>query len=108
MEPVVPRARGKVPDLMRIDAILTNLSAVTVDPARPSARRIGIHHGRIVALDDDLDGVTATEVVDLNGATVVPGFDDAHNHMILFGLSLTELDLSTPPMHTLEQVYDAA
>lgn len=92
---------------MRIDAILTNLSAVTVDPARPSARRIGIHHGRIVALDDDLDGVTATEVIDLDGATVVPGFDDAHNHMILFGLSLTELDLSTPPMHTLEQVYDA-
>lgn len=92
---------------MRIDTILTNLSAVTVDPARPSARRIGIHHGRIVALDDELDGVTAADVVDLAGATVVPGFDDAHNHMILFGLSLTELDLSTPPTHTLEQVYDA-
>ncbi|WP_067479431.1 amidohydrolase [Actinomadura hibisca] len=92
---------------MRIDTILTNLTAVTVDPVRPSASRIGVHHGRIVALDADLDGVSAAETVDLGGATVVPGFDDAHNHMIMFGLSLTELDLSTPPVHTLDQVYDA-
>ncbi|HEY0542124.1 MAG TPA: amidohydrolase [Actinoallomurus sp.] len=92
---------------MRIDTILTGLSAVTVDPAHPAAHRIGIHHGRVVALDDDLDGVTAADVIDLDGATVVPGFDDAHNHMVLFGLSLTELDLASPPMRTLDDVYDA-
>ncbi len=90
---------------MRIDTILTGLTAVTVDPAHPVAHRVGIHHGRVVALDDDLSGVSATEVIDLDGATVVPGFDDAHNHMVLYGLSLTELDLAST--RTLEEMYDA-
>ncbi len=35
----------------------------------------------------------AARVIDLKGATLIPGFHDAHNHMIGFGLSLTEIDL---------------
>lgn len=92
---------------MRIDTILTDLTAVTVDPSRPVAHRIGIHHGRIIGLDGDLEGVRADRTVSLGGACVVPGFNDAHNHMALFGLSLTEIDLASPPMRTLEDVYAA-
>jgi predicted amidohydrolase YtcJ len=47
-----------------------------------------------VGLDDDLTDVTADYCVDLQGATVVPGFNDAHNHMAWFGLSFDEVDLS--------------
>ncbi|MET8049620.1 MULTISPECIES: amidohydrolase [unclassified Streptosporangium] len=90
---------------MRIDTILTNVNAVTIDPARPGARRIGIHHGRVVGLDEELDGVRATWVEDLEGATVVPGFNDAHNHMVLYGLSRGELDLSATG--SLEEIYAA-
>ncbi|MGW3242746.1 amidohydrolase [Streptomyces sp. NPDC001070] len=92
---------------MRIDTVLTNLTALTLDPDRPRAGRIGLHHGRIVALDEELEGVRAHRTVDLGGACVVPGFNDAHNHMALYGLSRSELDLSSPPLRTLEELYDA-
>jgi predicted amidohydrolase YtcJ len=46
-------------------------------------------------------------VVDLRGATVVPGFHDAHNHMIGFGMSLREVELSSPPIGSLDELYAA-
>src|SRR5207249_36343 len=46
-------------------------------------------------------------VVDLGGATVLPGFHDAHNHMIGFGMSLAEVELSTPPVGSLDELYEA-
>ena len=38
-----------------------------MDPQRPRARRLGILHGRIVGLDDQLDGWDAAERLDLDG-----------------------------------------
>ncbi|WP_428985770.1 amidohydrolase [Sinomonas terricola] len=61
-----------------------------MDPARPAARSLGVLHGRIVGLDEELDGVGAREVLDLGGRTVVPGFIDAHCHTAWFGLGLIE------------------
>ncbi|MEV5575807.1 amidohydrolase [Spirillospora sp. NPDC052269] len=92
---------------MRIDAVLTDLVGLSVDPGRPVVRRIGVHQGRIVGVDEELDGVVARRVVSLDGACVVPGFNDAHNHMTLFGMSRTEIDLASPPMRTVEDVYAA-
>jgi predicted amidohydrolase YtcJ len=92
---------------VKIDTLVSNGSVLTLDPAHPAARRVGVHHGRIIGLDDDLDGVTAAEEIDLAGATLVPGFNDAHNHMVLYGLSRTELDLASPPMRTVDDVYRA-
>ncbi|MCP3818169.1 amidohydrolase [Streptomyces sp. A3M-1-3] len=92
---------------MRIDTILTNLTAITLDEVRPRAHRIGLHHGRIVALDEDLDGLRAVRTVDLGGACVVPGFNDAHNHMALYGMAQAELDLSSPNVRTLDDLYTA-
>jgi predicted amidohydrolase YtcJ len=79
---------------MRLDAILTNATIWTGEPSRrepPS--RIGIWQGRIVGLDDELDGLTASRVIDLDGAAVLPGFHDAHCHTTSFGLNLELLDL---------------
>ncbi len=51
--------------------------------------------GRVVEVYDGEPDVTAKDVIDLRGLTLIPGFHDAHNHMIGFGLSLTEIDLRT-------------
>src|SRR5207249_2935907 len=66
-----------------LDLRLVNANVVTMDPARPVAREIGIWHGRIFDLDEDLP---AAEVIDLQGATVLPGFIDAHVHLAWTGL----------------------
>lgn len=79
---------------MKLDLLLRNADIITMDPDRPSAHSLGVWQGRIVGLDEDLDGLAAAEILDLGGATVTPGFIDAHCHTTWFGLGLAELDVS--------------
>ncbi|MGW8330037.1 amidohydrolase [Streptomyces sp. NPDC055897] len=65
---------------------LTNANIVTMDPDRPAARDLGIWRGRIVGLDEAVTSLPAREVVDLQGATVLPGFIDSHVHLAWAGL----------------------
>ncbi|WP_166969975.1 amidohydrolase [Brevibacterium atlanticum] len=82
---------------MRIDAIFTDLDAHTLDPARPRARKIGVLGSRIVGFDEELDGISADRVESLGGATVLPGFHDAHCHTAWFGLTLASVDVTALP-----------
>ena len=75
------------------DLLLVNANVLTMDRDRPTASAVAVAGGRIVGIYDGKPDVTAKEVIDLRGRTLIPGFNDAHNHMIGFGLSLTEVDL---------------
>ena len=77
------------------DLLVVNANVLTMDPGRPAASAVAVAGGRIVGIFDGEPDVTAREVIDLRGLTLIPGFHDAHNHMIGFGLSLTEVDLRT-------------
>jgi predicted amidohydrolase YtcJ len=89
------------------DLLLVNANVLTMDPARPRARAVAISGGRIAGLPQDTAQVRAAQVVDLHGATVAPGFHDAHNHMTWFGMSLGEVDLSAPAVSSLDELYQA-
>jgi len=92
------------------DLLLTNANVLTMDPARPRARSVAIASGRILAVGagpDGPSGVQAREVADLRGATLLPGFHDAHNHMASYGLSLGEADLRSEVTPTLGDLYRA-
>lgn len=79
------------------DLLIVNANVRTMDPARPRATAVAVAGGRIAGVGDDpselASGVKSGNVIDLKGATLIPGFHDAHNHMVGFGLSLTEIDL---------------
>jgi predicted amidohydrolase YtcJ len=77
---------------MEIDLIVRNAAIVTMDDQRPRAHTLAVHHGRVLALDPD--GLRGRTEIDAQGAALVPGFGDAHNHMAWFGSSLEEVDLS--------------
>ncbi|MET9579929.1 amidohydrolase [Streptomyces massasporeus] len=64
---------------------LTNARFLTMDPDRPVAHDLGIWQGRIAGLDEAVTSLPAREVVDLQGATVLPGFIDAHVHLAWTG-----------------------
>ncbi|HEY4420302.1 MAG TPA: amidohydrolase family protein, partial [Pseudonocardia sp.] len=77
---------------MDVDLVVRNASVVTMDDERPRARSLAVHHGRVLALD--AEGLRGRTEIDAQGAALVPGFGDAHNHMAWFGQGLDALDLS--------------
>jgi predicted amidohydrolase YtcJ len=89
------------------DLALINANVLTMDPGLPRARAVTITGGRIEAVTLSPASLSADRVVDLRGATLAPGFHDAHNHMIGFGRSLAEVNLSSPPIGSLDDLYAA-
>ncbi|MBT2526577.1 amidohydrolase [Streptomyces sp. ISL-99] len=80
---------------------LTNANIVTMDPDHPVAHDLGIWQGRIVGLDDAVTSLRADRVIDLQGATVLPGFIDSHVHLAWAGLKA-----STPSVAPCARVED--
>ncbi|MHB1930135.1 MAG: amidohydrolase [Acidimicrobiales bacterium] len=93
---------------MRIDAVYRGRIA-TWDPTRPVARAVAVHGGRVVAFDDDADSLAgdAGEREDFGAAWIFPGFHDAHCHTTASGFALDQVDLSTPPVRSLDDLYAA-
>jgi len=90
------------------DLVVTDATIVTIDPRQPRAAWVAVHHGRIVAVGSSTrDAPEARRRVSLGGATLVPGFHDAHNHTVLYGRSLTSVDLRHPHVASLEELYEA-
>ena len=87
--------------MIKADLLLTNGEFVTLDGPASALAVLG---DRIVALEE----VPAREVVDLQGATVTPGFHDAHNHMAWFGLTLSEVDCRVTSLDALYAAVEAA
>ena len=91
------------------DIILTNGDIVTLDDKRPSAQAIAIKGTKIVAVGKSKDILArwksdGTEVVDLAGKTVVPGFVDAWGQMSRLGLATVAAQLQSPPEGTVTDV----
>ena len=81
--------------------LLTNATFITLDPKQPQAKALALSNQRIVALGDPqvLEANCRgkdTQVIDLKGAVVVPGFIDTHSQFLFYGwLADHALDLST-------------
>ena len=86
---------------MQADLALLNGNIHTMDPRQPRAAAVAIAGDRFLAAGSDAEMrallAPGGRVADLGGATVVPGFIDAHIHFLSYGLSLQEIDLSDTP-----------
>jgi len=78
------------------DLVFVNGTVRTLDPYLPRTDT-AVRNGRIVGLgraetDELVDA--RTEMVDLNGGTLIPGFQDVHIHAVHGGLELAKCDLT--------------
>lgn len=66
------------------------------DASRSRADAVAVRDGRIVALDREANALIGpgTEVVDLDGRMLLPGFQDAHVHPLWGGLDMLRCDLA--------------
>lgn len=82
---------------MTASMILINAKIVTMDPGNPRAEAIALSGDRILALGttEEIAALSGpeTEVIDADGATILPGFVESHLHLVLGGSELPQLQL---------------
>lgn len=85
------------------DLVFTGGRVFLSDAARTTARAVAITGGRISAVGHDVSELIGprTEVIDLAGLLLVPGFQDAHVHPVWGGLDMLRCDLA--PLSTREE-----
>jgi predicted amidohydrolase YtcJ len=84
----------------RADLLVVNAHIVTMDPHQPLAQALAVADDRIVwvgATEVARRRYDAATLVDLGGATVIPGIIDAHTHLLSLGESLIKLNLKDLP-----------
>ena len=100
---------------MPADLVFLNGTVITVDDALPAAEAVAIVGNRIarVGASDELQDEVGpeTRVVDLEGRTLLPGFNDNHTHPISYGLGLSLIDArpgTVPTLAGLQEAFRAA
>ena len=78
--------------------IIANANILTMNSEQPNAEALAFENGKIIAVGD-LESVknivgNKYEYYDLEGKTVVPGFIESHDHMVLYGSILNLVDVS--------------
>lgn len=84
--------------MQKADMMFTGGTILTMDPACPRAEAVATRGERILAVGprsvvEALAGPD-TKRVHLDGKTLVPGFNDAHSHLLQYGLELATVDLT--------------
>ena len=100
--PTAPAASGIKP----ADMILLNARVVTMDDAKPEAEAVAILGDKIeyVGSKADMQRFTgkSTQVIDLAGAFVMPGFIEGHGHFT--GIGEAKLGLELMPTKSWDEI----
>ncbi len=79
------------------DTLFVGGRIFTAPATEPQTMGVAVRGGRIVAVapDDELRSLvsTSTDVVDLAGGLLIPGFQDAHVHPVMGGIDMLRCDL---------------
>ncbi len=90
------------------DLVLVGGTVITVDSDVPDGEGVAIRDGRIVAVgsSDEIREMASrgTEVVELDGRVVVPGFIEGHGHFLGLGNARMILDLQ--PTTSFDQIVE--
>lgn len=88
--------------------VFLNGEVLTVDSSNKVAEAVSVRDGRIelVGSSEEVSALIAeqTEVVDLLGRTLIPGFVDAHGHFPGSGQTAFTVDLNSPPIGDTESI----
>ncbi len=82
----------------KADKMFLGGTIITVDDNNPEAQAIAVHDGKIQAIGSETEVSkfrgSKTEVIDLKGNTLLPGFIDIHTHPILSAMMEETIDIS--------------
>ncbi len=90
--------------------VLSNANVITMDTTCPRAGLVAVKDGKVwlVGSNGLLEEVSGagTKVIDCQGKTLVPGFNDAHCHTFSFIRKLLSIDLSPPAFISIADIKE--
>lgn len=93
----MPNSTPAAPASLAPDLLILNAAVRTMDAAQPKAEAVAILGNRILAVGATADlrslAGPKTRVINADGKSVLPGFNDAHVHWLSGGFSITNVDL---------------
>ncbi|HEX6506999.1 MAG TPA: amidohydrolase [Chloroflexota bacterium] len=92
------------------ETIYLNATIHTMDAGRPRAEALLVRGDRIAAVgtrEEVVSQARGARSVDLEGRTMIPGFNDSHAHLLPFGLTLQQVDVSADAVHSLAEIVRA-
>ena len=83
------------------DTIYHNGNIITINDTQPRAEAVAVKDGKILAVGTKENALKSkgdgTRLLDLQGRTMLPGFVDAHGHVMGGGLQALSANLLAPP-----------
>jgi predicted amidohydrolase YtcJ len=89
--------------------LLRNATVITLDPRMPRASWVAVDQGKIVGVGTGESPIAAgsfTKIIDCQGGTLVPGFNDAHCHVLATAASLLSVDCSPAAVSSIEEIKE--
>jgi len=91
-------------------AIYRNGTILTMEDGQPTAEAVAVADGKILGVGPE-DAVMGhrgreTEIHDLAGATLMPGFVDSHSHMVVSSRKLAAVAMDSPPIGGITSIAD--
>ncbi|MEP2023806.1 MAG: amidohydrolase [Reichenbachiella sp.] len=81
----------------KADLVLFNGNIYTLNKTEPKAEALAVTDGRIVYVGNNVNAnqwvADTTQIIDLEGKTLTPGFIEGHGHLMGIGENLINLDL---------------
>ena len=99
------------PTGLRPDLVFFNARVITVSDRRPTATLVAVRRDRIVWVGDDGDVPEPSwgnaRAIDCEGQTLVPGFIDAHCHLLAYAASLLAVDCGPSAVASIRDIEQA-
>lgn len=100
--------------MRKVDLLFKNANVLALDSRNSRAGSVAVSEGKIIGIwkeaeppKSELEITAQTNVVDLKGATLIPGFIDTHNHILAYGQMKDQLNCGTPPNRTIKDIVEA-
>ncbi|WP_077328924.1 amidohydrolase [Virgibacillus siamensis] len=99
---------------MNANLLFINANVITLDGANSRAGSVAVSNGKITGIwtkpeppKGEIDINEKMKVVNLHGDTLLPGFIDTHNHILMYSQTKEQVDCSSPKNKTIADIVEA-
>ncbi|MGE7591905.1 amidohydrolase [Peribacillus frigoritolerans] len=97
--------------MVQVDLLITNANVLTLDEKSRIGGSVAVSNGNIIGIWTEakpprasIEYNSRTQVIDLKGATLLPGFIDTHNHLLMYSQFRKQANCSSPLNPTIEDI----